>query len=1459
MILAVALCSAASMHLKAQIQASQTSGCAPLIGVQFTHSFAGATGVNWDFGNGASSTSNSPTHTYQTPGTYTVTFTAAGGIQETIEINVLDRPQAGISILSDAGGCIPLQVQFADDSQPADGATIVSWSWDFGDGGVATGEVPNPTHTYTLIGINDVVLVVQDNNGCSGSVTLPAAVVTSVPPELTLNSNPDNTSACNPPFTVDFSAAATSSSPQSNALTYEWTFADGSTSAQANPAAITYTENGEYPISVTVTDDVGCSSTSATAVFVGSPQAALELLDGPNFCDTVYVVNHSDPATTMINWGTGGNQGVSLTVDTLMNVYEQSGDYEVTITVSSPGCESSATVELSIDNTDVSIASSPNFTCLQELTVTYEAFSDNAAEIFWTFLNDTNEYSGSTIDYTHVSPASNDPYFQGGPDIYGATVNIITDGGCLGTASAFNDTIWVPHASFGVDTTKGCMPLTVMFSDSSSAPSPITGWEWVFGDGNTVWLDDMDEAYEHTYVDHGDFEPYLVIHTAEGCTDTSFTVLIGVGADGEPELDLSSTSVCPGEEFTINISMPGGYEPEMWTVQTDNLQFSTCPDNPDINGSMSSEAGWHDMTVFVVYNGCESTATFENAIEVKGPVGHLSAQMNCDDPYTVLFSVDASGADSWTIDFGDGNSSSNALEVHHSFTESEDYTVVLTTSGSTGCPDYVDEVEISTRNIVAVLEGAEEPFCEGEEILLTGLASEDVEEDCYEGYLWLIDPAIGIAPHRNEVGFLSLGTLPGGQYDIALVVEDYNGCTDTSFVELNVSSIASAFDVEYDSPCLPLEVDLIDQSTADVPITSWSWTFSGGGSSTNQNTSYTFQGSATSIFTMSLTVTDSLGCTNTSSQSISPDIPSALFASNTQQVCTGELVNFNAVNSSYPTYNWDLGNGELADGASASTSFDLPGTYTISLEVENAAGCSDSFTANNYIAVQAVPDVGFSTSADDLQYLCYPILIEFTDTTNANIFAYRNWDLGTGFPVVSTPTVGTIYESPGIYTVSLEVGTTFGCVNTVEKDFVIEGPTADFAMSTDAVCLYDSVQLAIIDSSDVAYFMWDFGNGQDSAMVDPVTYVYDVIPNSGSTHIQLILWSSDSVCSATTQYPFTLNRTIADFDRNLELSREDSIHCFGIQDHFTNYSTDAGSYLWDFGNGASSVAESPSYTYPLGGDWLVTLYASNPLTGCSDTLSKPMKIFPEMVTGAEDGLACLGDTIFLSAFGGESYEWTPSAVVANPTSPDTYVFDTQSHELQVLITDTNDCSQLLDVKADYIFEPPRPTWSDTTVLYGESLFINYPPIPYHQFTWYGMNGGACPGCGTPNFTPTFNMSVGLIVTDELGCYESQFEFNITVDTDLFVYVPNAFSPNGDGVNDLFYPVITQAIPDDYHFSIWNRMGELVWESRDMNEKWRGESRGSEHYSDVTMYVYKLKVRDLKSVAHEFIGSFMLLR
>ncbi|MEM9050788.1 MAG: PKD domain-containing protein [Bacteroidota bacterium] len=888
-----------------EIISSVETGCAPLIGVEFSHTFPNATNIEWTFGNGASSTNASAVTTYQNPGVYEVVFTADPNIQESIFINVLASPIADFEVITSSAGCIPMDVTFADNSQSS-GSAIINWAWDFGDGGVIDGGESSPTHTYTLLGVNDVTLVIEDENGCEGSISYPDLIIASTAPDLTLVSDPANTSACNPPLNVNYSAVATSNSPATDELTYSWDLGGAGNSDQPNPPPLNYTEDGSYPISLVVTDDAGCSSETSDIAFVGSPQAEWELVGGPNFCDTVYFVNLSDAATTTVDWGNGTGGGVNSALDTLMHVYPFAGTFTATITTSSPGCEDSDEVTVIIDDVQADFVSSPQFSCNPELTTTYTSTSIGAESYLWIFGNDSIEDVSET-EYTHVSTGSVDPFADEGAQVFGATLEIVSAGGCFSSTSISNDTIWLPFSYMAVDINDGCAPVEVTFSDSSSAPDPIVLWEYHTGDGTILPLD-TSGSVTYEYNEAGNFDSFLVITTEAGCMDTSLVIPIGVGEPLNTQLDIGPTTVCPGQTVDFEPDVPNDLGIDMWSIETDNNQMSACPYEPNSSGSFNAFAGNHDVTVYVNYNGCVSETIYENAVEVLGPVGHFYSELDCENPYTVEFIGDITGADSWTYDFGDGDvmTSSTDQNVEHTYSSTGDYTVTLTSFSSTGCPPFVETLEVKVREIQASLE-TPDLFCENSEITLDGSNSQDVYEANSDGYAWVFDAGMSIAPYRSADATSTFQEFNSGSFEIDLIVYDVNGCSDTATVDLDVFGVDVEIGFEVTDGCIPFEAEFWDLTTTDTLIVDRLWTFEGSETSSDSALTFLFDDAFDPPYQISLTITDELGCTGTGQINLSPDLPSATFNASDTQVCSEEEINFSANNPNYESYEWDFG------------------------------------------------------------------------------------------------------------------------------------------------------------------------------------------------------------------------------------------------------------------------------------------------------------------------------------------------------------------------------------------------------------------------------------------------------------------------------------------------------------------------------------------------------------------------
>jgi PKD repeat protein len=215
-----------------------------------TDSDGSVTTWSWAFGEGTSSTTRSPTHTYAADGTYEVTLVAKDddGATGTAKKTVIAPPPSNSPPTAKFGvSCAGLTCTFPDSSTDSDGS-VTAWSWTFGDG--ATSTTPSPSHAYAAGGSYEVALIATDDDGATGSATR-SVLVTPAPANIPPNA--DFSVSC-----TGLSCAFTDGSTDSDGSVtiWSWSFGDGGTSTTQNPTH-SYPTAGSYTVTLNVTDDDG--------------------------------------------------------------------------------------------------------------------------------------------------------------------------------------------------------------------------------------------------------------------------------------------------------------------------------------------------------------------------------------------------------------------------------------------------------------------------------------------------------------------------------------------------------------------------------------------------------------------------------------------------------------------------------------------------------------------------------------------------------------------------------------------------------------------------------------------------------------------------------------------------------------------------------------------------------------------------------------------------------------------------------------------------------------------------------------------------------------------------------------------------------------------------------------------------------------------------------------------------
>ncbi|MCD6380117.1 PKD domain-containing protein, partial [bacterium] len=231
---------------------SPTSGCLPL-GVSFTDGSTGdITSWSWSFGDDSTSTDQSPSHTYEDAGSFTVTLIATNtcGPDTMIKTDYItvDLPPAPVAVFSGSptSDCLPLEVSFTDGST----GDITSWSWDFGDD--STSVLQSPSHTYAAPGIYTVTLTVTGPGGSDDEIKTDYITVGDV---VTASFAASDTSGPSP-LTVDFTDLSTGD-PDS----WSWNFGDDSTSTDQSPSHI-YVDAGSFTVTLIASNVCGQDTTT---------------------------------------------------------------------------------------------------------------------------------------------------------------------------------------------------------------------------------------------------------------------------------------------------------------------------------------------------------------------------------------------------------------------------------------------------------------------------------------------------------------------------------------------------------------------------------------------------------------------------------------------------------------------------------------------------------------------------------------------------------------------------------------------------------------------------------------------------------------------------------------------------------------------------------------------------------------------------------------------------------------------------------------------------------------------------------------------------------------------------------------------------------------------------------------------------------------------------------------------
>ena len=1170
---------------------------------------------NWDFGDGNFSNIQNPTHTFSGPGTYTVILTitdtaaAVGSSTHFVTIQPLPTPNFSYNIPN----CQNEPVQFINLSSTLYGY-LTTWIWNFGDGSandtVNFPNNPNVTHLFPTFGTFNVTLTVINSDSCVNAISLPV-VVTPGP-----IANFYFTGKCEDQL-VQFTDASFANGA-GNVVGWSWDFGDptsgiNNTSNLTDPTHI-FSAPGTYTVLLTIVNFNNCHDTISKQVKV-YPHPPVDfnfsvacLNELVYFTPDTNITNVNAIGSWFWNFGDGGTSAARNTAHN----YVAPGTYIVQLTVTdTAGCMNIVTHNIIINPLPIAHFDAGITNCAGA-TVNFNELSSTTVGYVYKWVWDFGDGNFQTVihpgnpNVTHTYPTAG---------TYNVTLTITASDSCTDFET---QTITIhPNPVAGFDFLAACLGEPVSFFDLSqnNGGGSLVLWNWDFGDPSTgvANVSTLQSPF-HVFSDTGSFVVQLIVATSNGCSDTVTRTIV---VKPNPPVDFVTQNNCQNNAVLFQpgaIMFPSAIATWSWVFGDGGTSPLQSPTHT------YSTSGTFNVTLTVTdTSGCTSTITKPVAI-IPQPISNFNySQPACKQSaihFTSLSSAPVGYIVKWTWIFGDGNSQivnfPNDPNIFHTYANFGTFNVTLTVKTSDSCSQTFTMPVIVAPNPLANF--SFESTCVNSPVQFNDLSQSG--SGGMADWLWDFgDVASGssnISTIQNPTHTFSAAVT----YTVTLIVTNNGGCKDTVQYPVTVHGLP-AVDFTSTPGCVNDSTHFVSSTFVNAnAVTGRVWNFGDGITSTDIDPYHIYANSG--AFTVTLTVTDTAGCVNIKTHTISISPPPNSFFQASSPACANYPVFFNDLstlaNGQFTSWSWDFGDGSdtlinAPGNPDITHMYTAAGTYTVKLKVNTSQGCEDEFQL--IITISASPLSEFS-----FENTCANAPVSFTSLASPNggtsIIEY-SWNFGDPASGVNNlsnlQNPAHIYATAGTYTVILEVTNADACPDTVSHVVnVLPKPGVDYSWIN--TCLGTGTEFTVNTTATnvgaVQAFDWDFGDGTAHSTQQDPTHTYATIGN-----FTVVLMITDTAgCINSKSYPLTINPQPSALFSFTSGCLDTPVQF--IDESFTSSGEAITQWFWDFGDlttGTDTTSvQNPTWTYPALGVYNVNLIATS-ASGCSDTVSVAVQVF----------------------------------------------------------------------------------------------------------------------------------------------------------------------------------------------------------------------------------------------------------
>ena len=1119
--------------------------------------------------------------------------------------------------------CSGLVCDFDSTGSYDEGGSVVSASWDFGDG--QTSDLANPSHAYPRPGEYTAVLTVTDDEGATSTslVTVSVVEAPNVAPVASF------TVLC-VELVCDFESTSTDS--DGSVVDWAWVFGDGQTGSGAS-VQHTFAAAGDYQVQLTVTDDDAASDAAGQLVTVAeanvAPVASFTVLCVELVCD--FESTSTDSDGSVVDWAWVFGDGQTGSGASVQHTFAAAGDYQVQLTVTDDDAASDAAGQL-VTVAEANVAPVASFTVLcVELVCDFESTSTDSdgsvVDWAWVF-GDGQTGSGASVQHTFAAAGD-----------YQVQLTVTDDdaasdaAGQLVTVAEANV---APVASFTVL----CVELVCDFeSTSTDSDGSVVDWAWVFGDGQTG----SGASVQHTFAAAGDYQVQLTVTDDDAASDAAGQLVTVAEANVAPVASFTVLCVELVCDFESTSTDSDGSVVDWAWVFGDGQTGSGA----SVQHTFAA-AGDYQVQLTVTDDDAASDVAGQLVTVAEANVAPVASftvlcvELVCDFEST---STDSDGSVvDWAWVFGDGQTGSGA-SVQHTFAAAGDYQVQLTVTDDDAASDVAGQlVTVAEANVAPVASFT---------VLCVELVC-DFESTSTDSDGSVVDWAWVFGDGQTGSGASVQHTFAAaGDYQVQLTVTDDDAASDVAgqlvtVAEANVAPVAS-----FTVLCVELVCDFESTSTdSDGSVVDWAWVFGDGQTGSGASVQHTF--AAAGDYQVQLTVTDDDAASDVAGQLVTVAEANVAPVASFTVLCVELVCDFESTSTdsdgSVVDWAWVFGDGQTGSGASVQHTFAAAGDYQVQLTVTDDDAASD--VAGQLVTVaeaNVAPVASFTV-------LCVELVCDFESTSTDSDGSVVDWawvfgdgQTGSGASVQHT------FAAAGDYQVQLTVtdddaaSDVAGQLVTVAEANV--APVASFTvLCVELVCDFESTSTD--SDGSVVDWAWVFGDGQTGSGAS----VQHTFAAAGDYQVQLTVTDDDAASDVAGQLVTVDRTTLAGKVVSTVGSNE-----------FGQLGRPASTPDLDFGEvDLPSVVESESgrdYSMALDGDGRVWAWGRNDLyqlgNGTTTSTSTPTQV---PITGVVDiepghyhGLAVRSDGTLWSwgygwlgqlGLGANANESTPRQVTA---------------------------------------------------------------------------------------------------------------------------------------------------------------------------------------------------------------------